>query len=110
MKKNSIAIWGFKECGFTYRKIEHYVVTIMLVQIALDTHERVSNKAGEEAIESHKRRQLTVLAGDYYSGLYYYLLSMNRDIVLIRALAEGIKEINEHKIMLYQKHIKRLRT
>ncbi|MRC16112.1 heptaprenyl diphosphate synthase [Bacillus thuringiensis] len=99
-----VLLYGaLKSANLHIEQIEHYVVTIMLVQIALDTHERVSNKAGEEEIEFHKCRQLTVLAGDYYSGLYYYLLSMNRDIVLIRALAEGIKEINEHKIMLYQK-------
>ncbi|EMA6341967.1 heptaprenyl diphosphate synthase component 1 [Bacillus cytotoxicus] len=94
---------ALKNANLHKEQIEHYVVTIMLVQIALDTHEKVSNKADQEASESHKCRQLTVLAGDYYSGLYYYLLSMNCDIVLIRALAEGIKEINEHKIMLYQK-------
>ncbi|WP_141523540.1 heptaprenyl diphosphate synthase component 1 [Bacillus toyonensis] len=102
-EKIALLYGALKSENLHIEQIEHYVVTIMLVQIALDTHERVSNKAGEEAIESHKRRQLTVLAGDYYSGLYYYLLSMNRDIVLIRALAEGIKKINEHKIMLYQK-------
>ncbi|MBS9805405.1 heptaprenyl diphosphate synthase component 1 [Bacillus cereus] len=102
-EKIALLYGALKSANLHIEQIEHYVVTIMLVQIALDTHERVSNKAGEEAIESHKCRQLTVLAGDYYSGLYYYLLSMNRDIVLIRALAEGIKEINEHKIMLYQK-------
>ncbi|PFK47422.1 heptaprenyl diphosphate synthase [Bacillus cereus] len=94
---------ALKSANLHKEQIDHYVVTIMLVQIALDTHERVSNKADKETNGFHKRRQLTVLAGDYYSGLYYYLLSMNCDIVLIRALAEGIKEINEHKIMLYQK-------
>ncbi|MFJ8527111.1 heptaprenyl diphosphate synthase [Bacillus pseudomycoides] len=94
---------ALKSANLHKEQIDHYVVTIMLVQIALDTHEKVSNKADKETSGFHKRRQLTVLAGDYYSGLYYYLLSMNCDIVLIRALAEGIKEINEHKIMLYQK-------
>ncbi|ANS47130.1 heptaprenyl diphosphate synthase [Bacillus thuringiensis] len=102
-EKIALLYGALKSANLHIEQIEHYVVTIILVQIALDTHERVSNKAGEEEIEFHKCRQLTVLAGDYYSGLYYYLLSMNRDIVLIRALAEGIKEINEHKIMLYQK-------
>jgi len=102
-EKIALLYGALKSANLHIEQIEHYVVTIMLVQIALDTHERVSNKAGEEEIEFHKCRQLTVLAGDYYSGLYYYLLSMNRDIVLIRALAEGIKEINEHKIMLCQK-------
>ncbi|MFZ7912509.1 heptaprenyl diphosphate synthase component 1 [Bacillus cereus] len=102
-EKIALLYGALKSANLHIEQIEHYVVTIMLVQIALDTHERVSNKAGEEEIEFHKCRQLTVLAGDYDSGLYYYLLSMNRDIVLIRALAEGIKEINEHKIMLYQK-------
>ncbi|MGF9966688.1 heptaprenyl diphosphate synthase component 1 [Bacillus rhizoplanae] len=100
-KKLALLYSALKSANLHREQIEHYAVTIMLVQIALDTHEKVSNK--EETDGVHKRRQLTVLAGDYYSGLYYYLLSMNHDIVLIRALAEGIKEINEHKIMLYQK-------
>ncbi|KFN01341.1 heptaprenyl diphosphate synthase (HEPPP synthase) subunit 1 family protein [Bacillus clarus] len=102
-EKVALLYAALKSANLHKDQIDHYVVTIMLVQIALDTHEKVSNKEDKETSGFHKRRQLTVLAGDYYSGLYYYLLSMNCDIVLIRALAEGIKEINEHKIMLYQK-------
>ncbi len=92
-----------KHAKLNIEQIQHYVVTIMLVQIALDTHEKVSVKFDTEQGQSHKKRQLTVLAGDYYSGLYYLMLAEQHDIALIRALAEGIKKINEHKISIYQK-------
>lgn len=78
-----------------------YCITIMLIQIALDTHELVSNHKLDS--EEMKSRQLTVLAGVYYSGLYYKILAGIDDIEMIRSLAEGIKEVNEHKISLYQK-------
>lgn len=84
-------------------KKQRYALTIMLVQVALDTHEKVSDKSDVEATDLLKRRQLTALAGDYYSGLYYFLLAQQHDIRLIRILAKGIKEINEQKIRLHQR-------
>ena len=47
------------------------VQAIMFMNIALDTHDNVSNTLLDK--NSMKIRQLTVLAGDYYSGLYYKL-------------------------------------
>lgn len=84
-------------------KAKNYTVTTMLLQIALDTHEHVKNSEPGEEDESHKRRQLTVLAGIYFSGLYYKLLAEADDIDMIKRLASGVKEVNEHKISLYQK-------
>ncbi|WP_227395270.1 heptaprenyl diphosphate synthase component 1 [Jeotgalibacillus aurantiacus] len=72
---------------------QSYVSTAILIQQALDTHEKVSAEKS-----SLKSRQLTVLAGDYYSGLYYKILSGIPDIELIRKIAYSIQEINEYKI------------
>ncbi len=77
---------------------DHLCITsAMLIQIALDTHDQVTNE-----YSSLKVQQLTVLAGDYFSGLYYQLLAQAENIDLIRTLAHSVKLINEHKIAIYQ--------
>jgi len=75
------------------------ITTILLVQIALDTHELIPAVENNQMSESEI--QLSVLAGDYYSGLYYLLLAEMEDIDMIRILANSIKQINEYKMNLY---------
>lgn len=86
-----------------YKK-EHFVVTAMLIQMALDTHDLVPN-SNDAAIkdDDEKSKQLAVLAGDYYSGLYYYLLSEIEEVDMTRVLATAITDINELKMQLYYK-------
>ncbi len=84
-------------------KIEHYAIPTMLLQIALDTHEKVTNDMTGK--QNMKERQLTVLAGTYYSGLYYKILADYQDIEVIRLLAEAIETINDHKIIVYQQEM-----
>ncbi|TDQ41535.1 heptaprenyl diphosphate synthase component 1 [Aureibacillus halotolerans] len=93
------------EAGYSDAEKETYIIPVMLVQLALDTHERVQLNSIDVAPAQMEQHQLTVLAGDYYSGLYYRLLSFTGDIPFIRVVAEGIKDINEAKIKMYEQTI-----
>src|SRR5699024_3634853 len=92
------------------KKKEKYMITTMLVQIALDTHDLVTDKKNDtvEPLSVESTRQLTVLAGDYYSGLYYLLLAEIEDYQLIHALAIAIKEITELKLRCIIRNLCRL--
>lgn len=90
---------AFSEASMPIEKKQDFIIATMLVQLALDTHETVENQTNNTA------KQLTVLAGDYYSGLYYSLLSEINELEFINVLAKAIKEINELKMKLYFKDI-----
>lgn len=80
------------------------ILNTMLVQIALDIHDRVM--LIDLTSNNHKARQLTVLAGDYYSSLYYERLTAINQQKLVRSLADGIRKVNELKTkFLYSKNI-----
>lgn len=78
-------------------KRKEMIISTMLAQTALDVHERILHI--DLITNNHKARQLTVLAGDYYSSLYYERLTGINNQELVRLLAYGIKEINELKTL-----------
>ncbi|OIU71234.1 heptaprenyl diphosphate synthase component 1 [Rossellomorea aquimaris] len=74
-----------------------WISTAMFLHIALETHEKVTISERD----SLKERQLTVLAGVYFSSLYYRTLAETEDLGLIEVLSNAIKKINESKISMY---------
>lgn len=89
----------------TNKKIKkETIVSTILVQTAIDIHERILFI--DLIKKDHRTRQLTVLAGDYYSSLYYERLTAINAQKLIRLLADAVKEIIELKtIFLYGENI-----
>lgn len=84
-------------------QLKVYVISVMLVQIALDTHDLVSIKPINNDHQLLQERQLTVLAGLYYSSLYYYYLSKNGSLQLMDETASAIKNINIEKMKYYKR-------
>ena len=48
-----------------------------------------------------KQQQLTVLSGDYFSGIHYRLLASMPEFGFIRSLSETIGQINEMKTIFH---------
>ncbi|WP_088833429.1 heptaprenyl diphosphate synthase component 1 [Paenibacillus tyrfis] len=82
---------------------ELYTLVTSLVQLGLDTHDMVSVTNDAKEQKSARSRQLKVLAGDYFSSRFYYLLSHSGHIDLIGVLSAAICEANRLKMNLYLK-------
>lgn len=99
------------ESSLSEQTKENYLLATMLVETALYTHEQV--KENDEILENHDKaltKQLSVLGGDYYSSLYYVLLSQVEDFSFIKYLATAIKEVNELKMTFHFNKTKDLQT
>ncbi|ATP39618.1 heptaprenyl diphosphate synthase [Solibacillus sp. R5-41] len=72
-------------------------ITVGIVHASLLEHEKI-----KEQNATSKQQQLTVLAGDYYSGRYYQLLAQSRNIHLIQKLSKGIVNRCEQQIKIYE--------
>jgi heptaprenyl diphosphate synthase len=75
-----------------------YFSSITLIQSALDRHDDILE---EQINKNKKNRQLVVLSGDYFSSLYYLLLSHCENLDLISKLSSAVQEINELKADLH---------
>lgn len=85
-------------------RLKAFCVCQILLQLGLDSHDKITvdNVEGDHDI---KVRQLTILAGDYFSSYYYYYLAKHGHIDLIQPFSKAIQEINEYKMRLHHSHI-----
>jgi len=86
-----------KEKALPPKLQEALSIAVSLMQHALDSHELV--RAGDE----QRRRQLTVLAGDYFSSRFYQLLSQAGSVHAIGVIAQAVCEVNKMKMNVYAK-------
>lgn len=89
--------------GILRKQSELFTLVTSLVQLGLDTHERVDNELDAHGEKKLRSKQLKVLAGDYFSSRFYQLLSQAGQIEIIRKLSWAICEVNRIKINLYMK-------
>ncbi|PZE21950.1 heptaprenyl diphosphate synthase component 1 [Paenibacillus xerothermodurans] len=81
---------------------ELFGLVTSLVQIGLDTHDMVSVTNQAKEMRAARSRQLKVLAGDYFSSRFYFLLAHAGQIELIGVISRAICDVNRLKINLYQ--------
>ncbi len=84
-------------------EIEASAKTVSIVYAALHAHDQVREDA-----PIIKEQQLTVLAGDLYSGIYYQMLVNTKNIAMVQQLASAIIEVSEKKTSFFEGRIRPL--
>ncbi|QKS71088.1 heptaprenyl diphosphate synthase component 1 [Paenalkalicoccus suaedae] len=90
-----------QEKGLNHKDRHTLTLATLLVQAAMNIHDKVNSTELTDDF-SWKDRQLTVLAGDYYSALYYHTLSGRLESYL-PVLSNAIQDINEAKMRIYKR-------
>lgn len=83
------------QAGLTERVAVSILEAVLLLHRGLSIHEDVDT-------ESELQRQLRVLAGDYCSSQYYWLVARVGDERLIQALSDSVVRINEAKMTVHR--------
>ncbi|WP_432355114.1 heptaprenyl diphosphate synthase component 1 [Sporosarcina sp. A2] len=77
-------------------KLKQIILSLGSIHAALDVHDRIQSDQATSA-----EQQLTVLAGDHFSGIHYKVLAEIGEFEFIRELSQTIAHINEQKTALH---------
>jgi heptaprenyl diphosphate synthase len=89
------------------KRVETYCIAATCLHMGLMIHERISLKK-ETELSQIRKRQLTVLAGDFYSSLFYRFLAEAGEIEGIQCLSKCTSEINEQKLLYSEENMEQL--
>lgn len=87
--------------GLEQEQHELYATVVALVQMGLDTHDRIDTNTSQLSERAMRARQLNVLGGDYYSSRFYNLLAQAGKVSMVRKLSEAVCEVNRLKMNFY---------
>lgn len=98
-------VWGMQgeEEGVLSEDLrDRLALATILLQTGLDIHDWINEEAhADVASEIERRRQLRVLAGDYFSAKFYRMLAEAGQIQLIQDMTDAICRVNEFKLTHY---------
>ncbi|GGA23030.1 heptaprenyl diphosphate synthase component 1 [Paenibacillus physcomitrellae] len=83
--------------------LEVCALAVYLLQLGLDTHDLIDPEPVRKEERLMRSRQLKVLAGDYFSSLFYQLLAKTNQIQHISLLSSAVCEVNRLKALFYTK-------
>lgn len=79
-------------------QVQKQMQAAVLIGLAMDTHDAIPSVTEEMT----QKNQLIVLAGDYFSGMYYRTLAEAGCIHWVGVLAGAVKRVNEAKTSLHR--------
>lgn len=80
-----------------------YTLAVSLAQLGMETHDLVDEPESGETIMSARSRQLNVLAGDYFNGRFYDILSRAGRLDIVRKISKAIADVNRLKVILFER-------